>query len=162
MAFFASSTGGVGTVQSFNLTTRSPHRHNYCSQRYGKSHAHHSMGHNGLAFTTDDGRFYRLGGNFVHSLNFVGSSVRMFGRSYSCDITGGRKGSFASAVSTFLPLCQPTAPRQLQGLNRRAPRSRSIPIRHHIDRNVRLLFSLRWHPDAHLFDEPFLKCLTCL
>jgi hypothetical protein len=66
LAFFGKSNGGVLTIQSFNLTThalvdtitipnlsRDPIR----LIRWGQ---------NGLAFTTNDGNLYTVGGNFVH------------------------------------------------------------------------------------------------
>ena len=66
LAFFAKSNLGVMTIQSFNLTThglvdtitipnlsRDPLR----LIRWGQ---------NGLAFTTNDGNLYTVGGNFVH------------------------------------------------------------------------------------------------
>ena len=66
LAFFGKSNGGVLTIQTFNLTThalvdtitipnlsRDPIR----LIRWGQ---------NGLAFTTNDGNLYTVGGNFVH------------------------------------------------------------------------------------------------
>lgn len=78
IAFFASSTGEVGTVQSFNLTTRALIGTIPVPNVTGNPTPIIRWGQNGLiGLHIDDGRLYLLGGNFIHKLNFVGSSFRV-------------------------------------------------------------------------------------
>src|SRR3974390_1562697 len=48
-------------------------------------------------------------------------------------------------------------PGQFQCLNRRTARTGRISMWHDVDRNVRLLLALRWHPVSYFLDEPLLE-----
>jgi hypothetical protein len=65
-AFFVSSTGGVATIQSFNLTTRAPIDTITIPNVMGDPTRLIRWGQNGLAFLTDAGQIFLVGGNFIH------------------------------------------------------------------------------------------------
>jgi len=66
LAFFASSNLGVMTIQSFNLTTHAPVDAITIPNLSRDALRLIRWGQNGLAFTTNDGNLYIVGGNFVH------------------------------------------------------------------------------------------------
>lgn len=65
-AFFVTVSGTTATIQSFNLTTRALMSSLTIPNVTGNPLRLIRWGQNGLAFDTDGGQIYLIGGNFVH------------------------------------------------------------------------------------------------
>jgi hypothetical protein len=65
-AFFVTVSGNTATIQSFNLTTRALNGSITIPNVAGNPQRLIRWGENGLAFNTDGGQVYLIGGNFVH------------------------------------------------------------------------------------------------
>ena len=66
-AFFVSSVSGASMmIQTFNLTTRAPIDTLTLPNVMGNPTRIIRWGQNGLAFATDAGQVYLVGGNFIH------------------------------------------------------------------------------------------------
>jgi hypothetical protein len=67
LAFFVSTSGITATIQSFNLTTRALVDSITIPNVFADFPQHViRWGQNGLAFTTNTGQLYLVGGNFIH------------------------------------------------------------------------------------------------
>jgi len=66
MAFFITGVGPSTTIHSFNLTTQALIGSITISSATGKPQKLIRWGQNGLAFITDGGQVFLIGGNFVH------------------------------------------------------------------------------------------------
>jgi len=66
LAFFVTTSGANAVIQSFNLTTFAPMDSITIPNVSGSPQRLIRWGQNGLAFNTDGGQVYLIGGNFVH------------------------------------------------------------------------------------------------